>query len=71
MTDYHLREDAVGVSSHGRPSGEELRQVLEETVPRDDTPKIKVRVLDVTPPNARESSRARMAGPQIPEGSKA
>ena len=50
---------------------EELKRAIEETVPRDDAPKTEVRVLDVTPPNARKANRVRMAGSKGPDGSSA
>ena len=58
-----------GTSGQPPTTPEELRQALEETVPRDHAPKIEVRVLDVTPPNSRESHRSQLAGSQAPDGS--
>ena len=65
---------------HGIPKGpsgqtatrpEELKRAIEETVSRDDAPKIEVRVLDVRPPNAKEANRARVDGSQVPKVAKA
>ena len=50
-----------GPSGHRPTTLEELRQALEETLPRDDTSTVEVRVLDVTRPVARRARRNRSA----------
>ena len=63
---YHIPK---GPSDHRPVTPQEFRHALEETLPRDDTSTVDVRVLDVTPPNSRESHRSRLAGSQAPDGS--
>ena len=60
-----------GPSGHPPTTPEELKQALEERAPRDDVSKIEVRILDVTPPNARSPDRSQRAGSPVPRDSNA